>query len=51
MKLVRSRLVNVSMEQRAGTVLLAANGFLNKGIAFQWPFVEFAPGYAGSMNP
>src|SRR5665811_1372603 len=33
MKLVRSRLTSVRLEQRAGIVLLAADGFQNKDIA------------------
>lgn len=33
MKLTRSRLTSVRLEQRAGIVLLAADGFQNKDIA------------------
>ena len=33
MKLVRSRLTSVRLEQRAGIVLLAGDGFQNKDIA------------------
>src|SRR5665811_1737663 len=33
MKLVRSRLTSVRLEQRAGIVLLAADGYQNKDIA------------------
>lgn len=33
MRLVRSRLTSVRLEQRAGIVLLAADGFQNKDVA------------------
>jgi hypothetical protein len=34
MKLTRSRLTSVRLEQRAGIVLLAGDGFQNKDIAY-----------------
>lgn len=39
MKLVRSRLTSVRLEQRAGIVLLAADGFQNKQLVAGFPKV------------